>query len=127
MGLPDEEGALLVDPYFGTLRPGRRPVPGEYLVSEGRGSRTSAPGDAPTGRCPNTPASPTAPKRSAPARAIGPGLWQDGRRLVYVGRGDDVLWEDRSDCRAFVQPVKGSTVSYFAEGQSVWLGAVRKG
>ncbi|MFF1459581.1 hypothetical protein [Streptomyces sp. NPDC058330] len=128
MVLPDKEGALLADPSFGTLRPGRRPAPGEYLVSEGAGQENVRAQGRPDRPLSEHAALPHRPEAIGPdARAIGPGFCQDGRRLVYVGRGDDVLWEGRSDCRAFVQPVKGSTVSYRADGQSVRLGAVRKG
>lgn len=126
MVLPDKEGALVVDPYFGTLRPGRRLAPGEYLVSEGTGRETVRAQGHPDRALSEDSGRSDRPAGLGPgSRAIGRNFWQDGDRLVYVDRGE-VLWEGRSDCRAFGQPDKGGTVSYCDGGQLVRLGPTHR-
>ena len=99
--LPDKAGALVVQPYFGPLRPFRRLAPGEYAVSYGPWQQEVI---RAAGR-PDRPLSPTDTARLRPtdvgprARWIGPGLWQDGRRLTLFAQGQK-LWEATSDCRA---------------------------
>ncbi|MFI9586150.1 hypothetical protein ACIHCQ_30915 [Streptomyces sp. NPDC052236] len=71
---------------------------------------------------------PVRPKELGPgARALDEGFWQDGRRLVFFGRGEDVLWEDESDCPAFGPRKGGGTVSYCDGEELVELKPVHKG
>lgn len=102
MVLPDTKGALLVDPYFGTLRPSRRLAPGEYLVTDGTTNEIiRAPGrpdrllDAGTDQL-------VRPHGLSPAaRSLTDGFWQDGSRLLLLDHEGNPLWQGTSDCQAF--------------------------
>ncbi|MFD0502037.1 PQQ-binding-like beta-propeller repeat protein [Streptomyces chiangmaiensis] len=102
MVLPDVKGALVVDPYFGTLRPSRRLAPGEYLVTDGtRNEIIRAPGR--TDRLLDAGADQLVrPHGLSPAaRSVTGNFWQDGRRLLLLDHRGNTLWRGTSDCQAF--------------------------
>ncbi|MFJ1550960.1 hypothetical protein [Streptomyces sp. NPDC088246] len=102
MVLPDAKGALVVDPYFGTLRPSRRLAPGEYLVTDGTMNKIiRAPGRP--DRLLNAGADQLVrPHGLSPAaRSVTRNFWQDGRRLLLLDYRGNTLWRGTSDCQAF--------------------------
>ncbi|MFI0805679.1 hypothetical protein [Streptomyces echinatus] len=128
MVLPDQKGALVVDAYFGTLRPAKRLAPGAYVVSDGSRAVVRTPGraDRLLDAAPGDDR-PVRPQGLGPgARSVGRGFWQDGRRLVLFGAGDEELWEGRSDCRAFADLHVGGTVHYCDGAELVTLRPVNK-
>ncbi|WP_406065809.1 PQQ-like beta-propeller repeat protein [Streptomyces sp. NBC_01077] len=110
MALPDAKGALVVDPYFGTLGRSRRLAPGEYLVTDGTMNEIiRAPGRP--DRALNEADRPVRPDGLSPAaRVLTDRFWQDGRRLLLLDHEDHTLWEGASDCRAFLHHGKGPGV-----------------
>jgi hypothetical protein len=108
MVLPDSKGALVVNPYFGTLRPSRRLAPGEYLITDGTTNEIiRAPGrpdrllDAGVDHL-------VRPHGLSPAaRSLTRNFWQDGRHLVLLDHKGNTLWRGTSDCQAFRQADKG--------------------
>ncbi|MBB5926870.1 hypothetical protein [Streptomyces echinatus] len=84
MVLPDQKGALVIDAYFGTLRPAKRLAAGAYVVPDGSRAVVRTPGraDRLLDAAPEDDRT-VRPKGVGPgARSVGPGFWQDGRRLV---------------------------------------------
>ncbi|MFF4715935.1 hypothetical protein ACFY2V_31765 [Streptomyces eurythermus] len=113
MVLPDAEGALLVDPYFGTRRPFTRLARGEYPVSDGTPNTiVRAPG-RPDRLLYASAGQPVRPHGLSPAaRSLAQGFWQDGRRLLLLDHQGHGLWQGTSDCQAFGDGLKGGTVTY---------------
>lgn len=108
MVLPDAKGALVVDPYFGTLHPSQRLAPGEYLVTDGTPHEiVRAPG-RPDRLLYEGADQLVRPHGLSPAaRSLTLGFWQDGRRLLLLDYRDNALWKGTSDCQAFTQSDKG--------------------
>lgn len=106
--LPDAEGALDLDPHFGTLRPSQRLAPGAYVLTDGTSNEiVRAPGRPdrllhPIGDQPVRPHG-----LSPAARSVTHGFWQDGRRLLLLDHEGHTLWKGTSDCRAFPKVAKG--------------------
>ncbi|MEV1026793.1 hypothetical protein [Streptomyces sp. NPDC050264] len=109
MVLPDAEGALLVDPYFGTLHPYRRLARGEYLTSQRPVPRQDLPGNVVI-RAPGRPdrlltdnaTGRVRPRGLSPsALALEGSFWQDGHRLVLFGDEGETLWKGVSACQAY--------------------------
>ncbi|MFF9676262.1 PQQ-binding-like beta-propeller repeat protein [Streptomyces eurythermus] len=127
MVLPDAEGALLVNPYFGTRRPFQRLAPGEYLVTDGTANTiVRAPGrpdrllSTSTGRL-------VRPHGLSPAaRSLTQGFWQDGRRLLLLDHRGHALWRGTSDCQAFGHGSEGGPVTYCDGDDLVTLRPVRE-
>lgn len=126
--VPDAKGALVVDSYFGTLRPFRRLARGEYLVADGtRNEIIRAPGrpdrllDAGADRL-------VRPHGLSPAaRSVTDRFWQDGRLLLLDYEGN-TLWRGTSDCQAFWHADLGfgGPLTYYDGNDLVTLRPVHK-
>ncbi|MFD4954500.1 hypothetical protein [Streptomyces sp. NPDC058451] len=128
MVLPDAKGALVVDPYFGTLRPSRRLAPGEYLVTDGTMNKiTRAPG-RPDRLLDAGPDQLVRPHGLSPAaRSVTRNFWQDGRRLLLLDYRGNTLWRGTSDCQAFRHDKGiGASLTYCDGNDLVTLRPVHK-
>lgn len=127
--LPDASGALVVDPYFGTLHPSQRLARGEYLLTDGTSNEiVRAPGRPdrllhPVGDQPVRPHG-----LSPAARSVTRHLWQDGRRLLLMDHQGNTLWKGTSECRAFPKADKGvgGPITYCDGDDLVTLRPVRE-
>jgi hypothetical protein len=129
MVLPDAKGALVVDPYFGTLSPSRRLAQGEYLVTDGtRNEIVRAPGRA--DRLLNADVDQLVrPHGLSPAaRSVADSFWQDGSRLLLLDHQGKTLWQGTSDCQAFRPDNSfGGPLTYCDGNDLVTLRPVHKG
>ncbi|MFF7402240.1 hypothetical protein [Streptomyces murinus] len=129
MLLPGTKGALVVDPYFGTLRPSRRLAPGEYLVTDGTMNEIIRAPDRPDRLLNAGPGQLVRPHGLSPAaRSVTDGFWQDGRRLLLLDHRGNTLWEGTSDCQAFRHSFKdiGGSLTYCDGNDLVTLRPVHK-
>ncbi|MCX5610055.1 MULTISPECIES: PQQ-binding-like beta-propeller repeat protein [unclassified Streptomyces] len=121
--VPDAQGAYVLNPYFGTLRPVSRLAPGEYPVPDAGRTIVRAPGRA--DRDLNDPASPVRPSGLGPeAVVVGEGFWQDGRQLYLYGRDGRMLWRTESACRANL--TRNGALRYCDGGELVLLSPVAR-
>ncbi|MFI0508285.1 hypothetical protein ACH3Y9_05495 [Streptomyces sp. WSLK1-5] len=129
MVLPDAKGALVVDPYFGTLRPSRRLAPGEYLVTYGTMIEIIRAPGRPDRRLYAGADQLVRPHGLSPAaRSVTDGFWQDGHRLLLLGHRGNILWRGTSDCQAFRHADKavGGPLTYCDGNDLVTLRPVHK-
>ena len=96
------EGALVVNPYFGTLRPSRRLALGEYLISDGTRNEIIRAHGRPDRLLYAESDQLVRPRGLSPtARSVTAGFWQDGRQLLLLDHRGNTLWRGTSDCQAF--------------------------
>lgn len=128
MVLPDAKGALVVDPYFGTLRPSRRLAPGEYLVTYGTTNEVIRASGRPDRLLNPDTDQPVRPHGLSPAaRSVTKGFWQDGSRLLLLGHEGRTLWRGTSDCQAFRPDRRyGGSLTYCNGNDLVTLRPVHK-
>ncbi|GAA3097102.1 hypothetical protein GCM10017687_04730 [Streptomyces echinatus] len=118
----------MIDAYFGTLRPAKRLAAGAYVVPDGSRAVVRTPGRADR----LLDAAPEDDRTVRP-KGVGPG-GAIRRPRVLAGRpppgpvraGDEVLWEGRSDCRAFADVHVGGTVHYCDGTELVTLRPLNK-
>ncbi len=129
MVLPDAKGALVVDPYFGTLRPSRRLAPGEYLVTYGTMNEIiRAPGHPDRLLYAGADQLVRPHGLSPAARSVTGGFWQDGHRLLLLDHQGNTPWRGTSDCQAFPHADKavGGPLTYCDGNDLVTLRPVHK-
>lgn len=119
--LPDAKGALVVDRYFGTLRPSRRLAPGEYPVTDGTMNEII--------RAPGRPDRllyagadlPVRPHGLSPAtRSLTNDFWQDGRRLLLLDHQGTTLWRAHRTARRSGTPTKASAARSPTATATIW-------